>query len=250
MNRYASLSDDFYINMNLSTEMELPTNRETILHFFERVQKTYPTMRNFYCRERGDFVLEEDKDRGDYRWATIESRRVCSGQVNPPTAEDALGQHRLILQLAPYMLSVSPLDCEALDLLFGFDFSYRGNHNQLVAEALGVNPALERLAEIPGASIINYEPSLTVALDEDCRTQCRLSIETRTSAYQVRTGDFSEEQLSVYVTARQYGSLDPETSFETTLGNLARVCDEMLDAWVIEQVLDPIKRMIALKQSL
>jgi len=50
MNRYSSLCDDFFVNMNLSTEMELPTNRETILHFFERLQKSYPTMRNFYCR--------------------------------------------------------------------------------------------------------------------------------------------------------------------------------------------------------
>jgi hypothetical protein len=250
MNRYASLCDDFYVNMNLSTEMELPTNRETILHFFERVQKTYPTMRNFYCRDRGDFVLEEDKDRGDYRWATIESRRVCSGQVNPDTVEEAIEQHQLILELAPYMLSVSPLDCEALDLLFGFDFTYRGNHNQLVTEALGVSPAMERLAEIPGSSVINHEPSLTVALDEDCRTQCRLSVETRTSAYQVRTGDYSEEQLSVYVTARQYGSLGPDSSFGAVLENLGRVCHEMLDSWVIENVLDPLKRTINLKQSL
>jgi len=90
MNRYSSLCDDFYINVNLSTEMELPHNRETILHFFERVQKSYPTMRNFYCRDRGDFVLEEDKDQGAYRWCTIESRRICSGQVNPETPQTAL----------------------------------------------------------------------------------------------------------------------------------------------------------------
>ncbi len=55
MLRYSSLCDDFYVNMNLGTEMELPANRETVLHFFERVQKTYPTMRNFYSRERGRF---------------------------------------------------------------------------------------------------------------------------------------------------------------------------------------------------
>ena len=42
--------------------------------------------------------------------------------------------------------------------------------------------------------------------------QCRLSIETRTNAYQVRTGEFPEEQLSVYVTARRYGSLPPDTT--------------------------------------
>ena len=64
-------------------------------------------------------------------------------------------QHELILELAPYMLSVSPLDCEALDLLYGFDFTYRGNHNQVMAEALGVSPALERILEIPGATVIN-----------------------------------------------------------------------------------------------
>ena len=247
MNRYDSLCDDFYVNMNLGTEMELPANRETVLHFFERVQKTYPTMRNFYCRDRGDFVLEEDKDRGAYRWCTIEPRRVCSGQVNPESIDQALEQHRLILELAPYMLSVSPLDCEALDLLFGFDFTYRGNHNQLVAEALGVNPSLERMIEVPGSTVINCEPSLTISLDEDCRLQVRISVETRTNAYQVRTGEFPEEQLSVYVTARQYGSLGPETTFVETLSRLATVCHEMIDNHVIEHLLRPLARAIAIK---
>jgi hypothetical protein len=145
------------------------------------------------------------------------------------------------------MLSVSPLDCEALDLLFGFDFTYRGNHNQLVAEALGLSPALERLAELPGASIINHEPSITLALDEECRTQCRLSIETRTNAYQVRTGDYPEEQLSVYLTARQYGSLGPDNTFVTALEHLTQLCHEMVDSYIIENVLRPLARAIALK---
>ena len=247
MNRYASLCDDFYVNMNLSTEMELPNNRETILHFFERIQKKYPTMRNFYCREKGDFVLEEDKDRGTYRWATIENHRVCSGYVNPPNIEDAMEQHRLVLELAPYMLSVSPLDCEAMDLLYGFDFTYRGNHNQLVTEALGVSPALERLAELPGATVISHEPSITLSLDEDCRMQCRLSIETRTNAYQVRMKEFPEEQLSVYLTGRQYGSLAPDLTFVQAIDNLNKVCAEMVDEYVVEQVLQPLARTIAMK---
>jgi hypothetical protein len=247
MHRYSSLCDDFYVNMNLGTEMELPANRETVLHFFERVQKTYPSMRNFYCRERGDFVLEEDKDKGNYRWCTIEPRRVCSGQVNPETIEGALEQHRLVLELAPYLLSVSPLDCEALDLLYGFDFTYRGNHNQLVAEALGISPALERIAEIPGATVINHEPSLTIALDDQCRSQFRLSVETRTNAYQVRTGDFPEEQLSVYVTARQYGSLGVDRTFVETLDQLGEICREMIENHVIEHILDPLARTISLK---
>ncbi len=247
MHGYSSLCDDFYVNMNLSTEMELPANRETILHFFERFQKTFPTMRNFYCRDRGDFVLEEDKDQGSYRWCTIEPRRICSGCVNPESLEPAMRQHHLVLDLAPYMLSVSPLDCEALDLLMGFDYTYRGNHNQVVAEALGISPAMERLAEIPGITLINHEPSLTIALDTECRTQCRLSIETRTNAYQIRTSDYPEEQLSVYLTARQYGSLAAENSFKETMQRLAQVCHDMLDNYVIENVLRPLAQTIALK---
>jgi len=247
MNPYASLSDDCYVNMNLGTEMELPAARETVLHFFERIQKSYPSMRNFYSRDRGDFVLEEDKDEGAYRWCTIEPRRVCSGFVNPPSPEAALTQHQLVLEMAPYTLSVSPLDCEALDLLYGFDFTYRGNHNELIAEALGVNPAMERLLEIPGATVINHEPMLTLSLDEDCRLQFRLSLETRTNAYQVRTGEYPEEQLSVYVTARQYGSLGNGQSFVDTLGRLNEICTHLLDEYVIEHVLRPLAQTIALK---
>lgn len=247
MNRLNSVSDDFYINLNLSTEMELSNQRETVLHFFEQVQKKYPSMRNFYCRDKGDFVLEEDKDKGNYRWATIEPRRICSGQVNPESVESVMDQHRLILDIAPYTLSVSPLDCEALDLLFGFDFTYRGNHNQLVAEALGLSPALERLLEAPGASVINYEPSVTLALDEDCRTQVRLSIENRTNAYQVRTGEFPEEQLSVYLTARQYGSLPPQTTYVQIVNKLLGVCLELVDSYLIEHVLTPLARTINAK---
>ncbi|MBL8830033.1 MAG: hypothetical protein JNM18_23845 [Planctomycetaceae bacterium] len=247
MNRYSSLCDDFYVNMNLSTEMELPNSRETVLHFFERVRKQFPEMRNFSCREKGDFVLEEDKDRGAYRWATIEQRRVCSGQVNPTDIDQALAQHRLILELAPYMLSVSPLDCEALDLLFGFDFTYRGNHNQLVAEALGLSPSMERMLEAPNAQVINFEPSVTLALDRECRLQCRLSIESRTNAYQVRTGDYPEEQLTVFLTARKYGSLGPDSSFGDALDELTQVCYDMVDNYVVDNVLRPLARAIAMK---
>jgi len=247
MHRYSSLSDDFYVNMNLSTEMDLPSGRESVLHFFESLQKKYPTMRNFYAREKGDFILEEDKEQGHYRWTTIENRRLCSGQVNPQSVDEALEQHKLVLELAPYMLSLSPIDCEAIDLLFGFDFTYRGNHNQLVAEALGLNASLERLLEVPGASIVNYEPTITIALDDDCRMQCRLSLETRTNAYQIRTGDFPEEQLSVYITARRYGGLGADVTYVQVIERMARICQDMVDNYVADNILKPLARAISAK---
>jgi hypothetical protein len=247
MTRYASLSDDYYINMQLHTEMDLPQNREAILHFFERIQKQYPSMRNFYSRERGEFVLEEDKERGDYRWASVEPRRICSGAVNPANIKEAMDQHRLVLDTAPYALTVSPLDCDSLNVMVGFDYTYRGNHSALVAEALGLTPAFEKMADIPGAAVLNHEPALQLALDEDCRTQCRLSIETRTNAYNVRMGEFPEDQLSVYLTVRRYGSLDVGETYVAVMERLARVCMELVDQYVIEHVLRPLQKAIAIK---
>ncbi len=247
MSRYRSLADDYYLNMNLNTEMDLPQSREGVLHFFEQVQKQYPNMRNFSNRDRNEFVLEEEKDKGNYRWTAIETRRVCSGYVNPSSIEDAMKQHRLILELVPYALSISPLDCESLDLLIGFDFSYRGNHNQLVLEALGVCPALERMGAMPGATIINYEPNFTFAMDDECRLQCRISVEPRTNAYQIRTGEYQEEQISVYVTARQYGSLAADRTYVETLDRLKEICHDVIDDYVIDSVLQPLARTIALQ---
>ncbi|MDB4614688.1 hypothetical protein OAH18_03255 [bacterium] len=244
MNPYSSLADDFYINMNLNTEMKLPNQRETVLEFFERVQKSYPTMRNFYTRENGDFVLEEEKG-GQQRWLSMEPRRVCSGFINPPDNDDAMTQHELVLQLVPYMLSVSPLDCEALDYMLGFDFNYRGNHDQLVANALGSGSALEGMCDLPGTRILNFEPSMTVTLDEDCRLQARLVIETRTNAYQVRRGEFPEDQISVYFTVRQYGSLNHSAKYDETLKLLKEKSEELMDQYIIEQVLVPLSQAIS-----
>jgi len=245
MTDYGSFSDDYYVNMNLNTEMALPATRETVLGFFERVQKSYPTMRNFYTRETGDFVLEEDKEAGSYRWVAIESRRVCSGYVNPPQPHLALEQHLLVLDLIPFMLSVSPLDCEALDLMYGFDLMYRGNHDQLVAEALGISPALEGLLTVPGAKPISCEPNLTISLDEACRRQARVMVETRTNAYHVRRGEFPEENLSVYCTVRQYGSLSGESDFKETLQAMHDQMEWLLNDHIVQQILKPLQNAIS-----
>lgn len=247
MHAYSSLADDCYSNMNLNTEMALPTNRETILGFLERMQKSYPTMRNFYTRENGDFVLEEDKDQGHQRWLSIEPRRINSGYVNPTDLDSAMEQHRLVLQQVPYMLSVSPLDCEALDYMMGFDFNYRGNHDELVAEALGTSASMDGLTEMVGVQVLNFEPSITLSLEDSCRRQARLVVETRTNAYQVRRGDFPEELLSVYFTVRQYGSLEVDASFEQTLVELREQCEELMDSYVIDQVLRPLAQAISTK---
>ena len=57
MNPYSSLCDDFGVYVYLNTKMELPSNRETVLHFFESLRKQFPEMTDFDKRETGEFVL-------------------------------------------------------------------------------------------------------------------------------------------------------------------------------------------------
>jgi hypothetical protein len=235
-----------YVYVN--TKMELPSRRETVLHFFDSLQKTFPQMTDFDCRESGEYVLEEDREQGSYRWVTLESQRFCSGYVNPPDLESADVQHERVLELAPYHLDFGALDCEALDVLFAFDFMFSGNHDEVVAEALGLNTTLENLVQMPGARVINYEPSLMLALDEGCRLQCRLSIETRTNTFQVRTGQYPDAPISVYFTVRQYWGRQPFKNFGDSYKNQRRICQELVDNHIIPAIIRPLAQTIANKQ--
>jgi hypothetical protein len=246
MSEYSSLSDDFYINVVLSTEMDLPYQRESLLHFFEQVQRRFPRLQNFQCRERSEFVLEEDKDQGAYRWVSVEQRRVNSGVVNPTSIEEGMQQHRIVLELAPFALSASPLDCESLSVSYGFDFTFAGNQNALITEAIGLPPAFERLLELPNGEVLCNEPSIQLAIDDECRTQVRVHFETRTTAYHVRSGEYPEEQLSVYLTVRRYDSLLPGESFVAEFDRLAKIGKELVDGYLIDNVLRPLQRTIAL----
>ncbi len=247
MVNFKEISDDYYVNVNLNTEMELPATRDAVMHFFEQLQKQYPTMANFYGREQGDFVLEEDKEKGFYRWASVEPRRVCSGYVNPDNYQEAVEQHLAVLELVPYSLSISGLDCESLNFMYGFDFTYRGNQTELISEALGVTPALEPLGRIPGSRLVGIEPALQFALDEECRVQCRISIESRTSAWHIRTGEFPEEQLSVYLTIRRYGSLPPGMTYVEAVKPLQEHGETIIRDYLIDNVLVPLQRTIAIR---
>jgi len=245
MNRYISDADEFYVNVHLNTEMELPNSRDTVLHFFEQMKKGFPELRNFYTRENGDLVLEGDKEADSHRWLAIEPRRLCSGHFNPEALDDSFRQHELVLDLAPHLLTISLLDCEALDVMFGFDFHFEGNHDEVVREAVGVGHGLEGLFELPSAQAINYEPSITLALDESCQLQCRLAIETRTNAYKPRTREFGDDQISVYFTVRQYWGMGPDMSFLESMRRQREIGEEILQQSVIPRIVRPLAQVIA-----
>ena len=204
-NSYAALCDEFYINMRLGTLMKMAHDRATIVSFFERMQRLYPNMVNFHQDARhGESSIEENRVNNSYRWMSLEAQRLSSGFLNSPETQDAYKYNASVLETVPYYLAVSPVDLDYLDVLWGFDFNYKGNHHELICEAILNESPMGKLMEAPGARALNFEISGIVSLSEDARTHARVWVEPRTTQSQIRSGEFVEEMLSVYVIVRQW----------------------------------------------
>ena len=244
-NPFAAFCDDFYVNMRLGSQLNLPHQRETLLHFFERVQKEFPGMSRFRKNDGGEFNLEEDRNSHSYRWAGIEPKRLTSGHVNPPSIEESLRLHSLMLQLAPYHLGISPIEVDYLDILLGFDLSFSGNHDEVIADSLFADSPLACLSEESGAKAVDCQPSVTVALSEDCRLQARIDIVTRTNSYQIRTGDYNDDVISVYLILRRYWGDRPKEPMEILLKQMAERGERLCQQYILPRVLRPISSAIA-----
>jgi hypothetical protein len=244
-NPYAAFCEDFYVNMRLGSQLALPHGRETLLHFFERVQKAYPGMTRFRKNDNNEFNLEEDRSSQAYRWVSLESKRLSAGHVNPASFEEALKLHSLLLDMAPHHLGISPLEIDYLDVLFGFDLAFGGNHDEIIAESLFHDSPLTCLTEESGARAVDFQPTVTVALSEDCRMQARIDVVTRTNSYQVRTGDYSDDVISVYLIVRRYWGDRPKEPMDKLLARMAEKADQLCTNYIVPRVLRPISSAIA-----
>jgi len=246
---YSSLADEYYVNLALRTALPLPQSRETILGLFASLQKAFPSLTRFNVREGGEVILESEKSEGRYSWFVMEREILLSGYLNPEAPEHALEQHRRLLELVPYHLSINHLDVNTLDLTVGFDFYYRGNQHELVAEALGSGLLESGLSELSrGRKLVSFEPDVTFALDEEAKLLCRVSVEPRTTLYQIRSGEYGEEPISVWFSLRRYGPLAATEPLVDVLDALARRAFDMIDAFLVPTVVEPLARTIASRQ--
>lgn len=242
---YASFCEDFYINMRLGSQLNLPHSRETVLHFFERVQKEFPSMSRFRRTDSGEYNLEEDRNTDSYRWMTMEPKRLSSGHVNPSSLSESLRLHKFLLELSPYNLGISPVEVDYLDVLFGFDLSFSGNHDEIVAESLLGDSPLTCLVDEPGAKAVDFQPTVTVALTDDCRLQARIDVVTRTNSYQVRTGDYADDVISIYLILRRYWGDRPREPMEKLFTQMTERADALCTSHIVPRVLRPISAAIA-----
>ena len=79
-NPFAAFCDDFYVNMRLGSQLTLPHQRETLLHFFERIQKNFPNMSKFRKTDSGDFNNTDSVQNahGSTPWLVIHCSRACA----------------------------------------------------------------------------------------------------------------------------------------------------------------------------
>jgi len=249
LNSFSSLCDDFYLDMYINTELDLPTGRDTVLAFFERIRKQFPAMGCFYRRENNEHCLEEDRDHGQYRWVSLESDRIGSGVVNPSCFEMAYDLDKLVLELAPYMLSVNDLDIDSLAVTFAMDFDCSGSHDEIIAEALLSHSAFNSLLELPGARAIGCSPAIVVALSDDECTQGRISIESKTNVYgPKRKEQVVDEAISLSFTVRQYPGASEIFDSLKSFDYQCRLAEELMAEKVVPNFVMPLTETIAQKR--
>ena len=243
---YGTLCDDFYVNMRVNTELELPSDRDTILHFFDRIQKQYPSMNTFFQRDEGEFCLSEDAELGSYRRIVVGGDHVFSGFYNPGNLDFVDEQNNFLIEQIPYTLGVTHLDINNLELLYGMDFDYDGNHDEIFAEALFRDTPFMALLDSDDVQPLGFDPEILIGMSKDCRLQAKLTFESRTGAYQARTGKYSESgPLSVYLTVRHYP--DPSTKFDSfsAYQDIRQRIDELMSDKIIPNFITPIVGALA-----
>ena len=106
--------DECYTSSRLFLKLDLSLERETVLHFFDRVRREYPGMRRFRRREDGTLILEEgDADASEAesrRWIRLEPGSLRFGYFAPPSREAYRTFSRFLLEQAPFHLTLSELD--------------------------------------------------------------------------------------------------------------------------------------------
>ncbi|MBK8269709.1 MAG: hypothetical protein IPK83_16015 [Planctomycetes bacterium] len=239
--------DDFHIATRLFLKLNLALERETVLHFFDSIRREFPNMKKLRRRDDASIILEEDEDeRGQRRWLRLDESTVRLGHHNPPTQDDSQRFADTVLKMAPYHLTLGDLDYDHIEVVFGFDLEYRGNHDQLIADTFFSNGPLAGLLNHSSiAHTIDMQPFLGVALSENCDTQAYVEIKSRTSTFEVRTGQFETQPLSVFLTVRRFFGLSEGESLLGVHRELTEIGADWAAERVVPMVIQPLAQAIA-----
>jgi hypothetical protein len=248
---FGALCTDFYVNQKLSLKMDLPGDRETILHFFDRIRKSIPAM-NRFRRYDGELALESSRRDTQYKWLALRRNSIRSGHVNPEAMDDALLFHQLVLEQAPYHLSISPLDVDYLELLYGFDLECKSNHDDVVFNALFEDSPLAALLEPPGegdqregqGKVLDVQPVFGLQLSDSGDLQAYFEVKTRPKSRRGSSRAYRGEPISLFLTLRKYGPIEKLEDLGDQSRELFEQCDQLAADRLVPHLLQPIARQI------
>lgn len=244
-NSFSSLCSDFYVNQKVAFCVDLPKVNETASDLFDRIRKEIPDFNRIQPFEN-ELTMETSEVDSRYQWVGLRPRSIGSGSVNPVQIEDAYHLHRLLLELMPYYLSVTTLNIEFIELVFGFDLPARENRNEVVMRSLMGNTPFASLVETEGEPLLDVQPRLGFALNESCDLQAYIEVKTRTSAAEAASQIYKDEPISVFLTVRRNGPLNSEEDYINTFGTLAGHIEHIAEHRVIPDVVVPLHQAIGI----
>jgi hypothetical protein len=244
-----ALCTDFYVNLKVGVKMELPRTRETVLDLFERVRKQHPQMRSFR-KYRDEFALETAAGEFPSRWLALRTNSLRSGMVNADSFRACYELHALCLQLAPAFLTLSPLDIEHVELLYGFDLSAKGNHDAIVMDALLSGSPMHAMLDLPEASPSKFEPSVTMMLGKHRDIEATFEVRTRAgdsrgADQRPRDVEPGQEPISVYLLLRKHANFTTLDELGGTLDRLSRLGEALVAKRVLPGLIMPLRNTIA-----
>lgn len=240
---FGALCNDFYVNQKLALKMDLPSDRETALHFFDRIQKSVPAMTRFH-RYAGELALESSRRDAEYLWVAMRRTSLRTGHVNPQSMEDAYRIHRLVLQVAPYHLTISPLDVDYVELLFGFDLECNANHDEIVYDALIANSPMSDLLRTPQSRILEVQPVFGMSLGDQGDLQAYFEVKTRTRNRRGQPHQYRDEPISIFLSIRKFGPIQQIDDLQDIFTALSQHAEVLASERLVPNLLMPIARQI------
>ena len=238
--------DEFDVNTRLYLKLDLDPSRETLLHFMEQIRRAFPRMSRLRRRDDGGLVLDEANREGhDRRFVRIDAGALRFGNFRPPDADAVSHFAGMILRQAPHHLSLSELDYDYMEVAFGFDLEYRGNHDELVSETLFSDHPLMNALTSEGERVIDCQPFFGVRLTDDCEKQVYLEVKGRTSTYEIRTGEYEVAPLSVYLTVRRYWGFAADRDLLTVHRDLLTIGEQYAADCALPHLVQPLAAAIA-----
>ena len=240
---FGALCTDFYVNQKLALKMDLPEERETLLHYFDRMRKAIPSLSKFR-RFEGELALESSRRDPEYRWLALRRTSVRAGHVNPETMDDAYRFHRDILEVSPHFLSVSPLDVDYQELLFGFDLECQDNHDEVIFQALFADTPMAEAVKLPGGRFLDVQPVFGMSLTPKGDTQAYFEVKTQSKTRRGNPRGGQGEPISLFLSLRKFGPIDRVEDLASNFDTLAQQAENLATERLVPHLLTPIAKHI------